>query len=60
MLTHYCFKDVLPKRFCDGVVSLARELDSKEAEVFKEGLLKFLKYLFMVKVSSIIGMWIQE
>ena len=37
MLTHYCFKDVLPKRFCDGVVSLARELDSKEAEVFKEG-----------------------
>tara|TARA_R110000764_G_scaffold58636_4_gene127338 strand:- start:133 stop:699 length:567 start_codon:yes stop_codon:yes gene_type:complete len=37
MLTHYCFKDVLPKEFCDGMLSVARELDSKEAEVFKEG-----------------------
>ena len=37
MLTHYCFKEVLPKEFCDGFLNVARELDSKEAEVFKEG-----------------------
>ena len=37
MLTHYCFKEVLPKEFCDGILNVARELDSKEAEVFKEG-----------------------
>ena len=37
MLTHYCFKEVLPKGFCDGMMNVARELDSKEAEVYKEG-----------------------
>lgn len=37
MLTYHTYKEVLPKELCDGIVGIAKELDSQEADVYQNG-----------------------
>jgi len=37
MLTYHTYKEVLPKELCNGIIGIAKELDSQEADVYHNG-----------------------